>query len=107
MKDLMGMMKQVKDMQSRMQQMQAELQEMEIEGRSGGGLVKITLNGKAEMKRIAIDPSLLKPDEVEILEDLILAANQDAKSKVEAVMKDKMSEVTGGLPIPPGLNLFS
>jgi len=107
MKDLMGKMKQVKDMQTRMQQMQAELQEMEIEGRSGGGLVKITLNGKAEMKRIDIDPSLLKPDEVEILEDLILAASQDAKSKVETVMKDKMSEVTGGLPIPPGLNLFS
>ncbi len=106
MKDLMGMMKQVKDMQERMQKMQAELSELEIEGQSGGGLVKVTLNGKAEMKRVSIDPSLLKPDEAEILEDLIMAASQDAKSKVEAVMQEKMADVTGGLPMPPGLNLF-
>ncbi len=106
MADLMGMMKQVKEMQARMQKMQADLQELEVEGRSGGGLVSITLNGKAEMKSIKIDPSLLKPEEAEILEDLILAASQDAKNKVEAVLQEKMSDVTGGLPIPPGMNPF-
>lgn len=106
MKDIMGMMKQVGQMQARMQKMQEELATLEIEGRSGAGLVKVTLSGKGEMKRIAIDPSLMKPDEVEILEDLILAATQDARGKVEAMMQSKMSEVTGGLPLPPGLKLF-
>lgn len=106
MKDLMGMMKQVKQMQERMQTMQAELEQLEIEGQSGGGLVKVTLNGKGEMRKVQIDPSLIKPDEAEILEDLIVAATGDAKSKVEAKMQDKMAEVTGGLPIPPGMNLF-
>lgn len=106
MKDLMGMMKQVKDMQERMQQMQMELAQTEVVGQSGAGLVKVTLNGKGDMRRISIDPSLMKPDETEILEDLIIAASQDAKSKVEAVMQSKMSEVTGGLPLPPGMKLF-
>lgn len=106
MKDLMGMMKQVQQMQTRMQQMQEELAAMEIAGQSGAGLVSVTLNGKGEMRRIRIDPSLMKPDEVEIVEDLILAATQDAKSKVEAAMQEKMQEVTGGIPLPPGLKLF-
>ena len=106
MKDIMGMMKQVKDMQARMQQMQAELEATEITGQSGAGLVKITLNGKGDVRRVQIDPSLMKPDETEILEDLILAAAQDAKTKVEAQMQSKMTEVTGGLPLPPGLKLF-
>ena len=98
MKDLMGMMKQVQQMQARMQQMQEELSAMEVAGQSGAGLVSVTLNGKGEMRRIRIDPSLMKPDEVEIVEDLILAASQDAKAKVEAAMQEKMQEVTGGLP---------
>lgn len=106
MKDLMGMMKQVQQMQARMQQMQEELSAMEIAGQSGAGLVSVTLNGKGEMRRIRIDPSLMKPDEVEILEDLILAATQDAKAKVEGAMQEKMQEITGGLPLPPGLKLF-
>lgn len=106
MKDLMGMMKQVKEMQERMQSMQVELANMEIEGQSGGGLVKVTLNGKGEMRGLKIDPSLLKPDEAEIVEDLIIAAVQDARAKSEQQMQDKMSEVTGGLPLPPGLKLF-
>ena len=89
-----------------MQEVQEQLAEIEIEGQSGGGLVKVTLTGKAEMKRISIDPSLLKPDEAEILEDLIVAANQDAKNKVETTVQEKMAEVTGGLPLPPGLNPF-
>jgi DNA-binding YbaB/EbfC family protein len=106
MNDLMGMMKQVKDMQARIQKMQAELEETEIAGQSGGGLVRITLNGKGDVRRVSIDPSLMRPDETEILEDLIVAAVQDAKSKVEAVMQSKMAEVTGGLPLPPGMKLF-
>jgi DNA-binding YbaB/EbfC family protein len=106
MKDIMGMMKQVGQMQARMQQMQEELAQAEIEGRSGAGLVRVTLNGKGDMKKISIDPSLMKPGEGEILEDLVLAANQDARAKVESMMAEKMSEITGGLPLPPGLKLF-
>ena len=106
MKDLMGMMKQVKDMQERMQRMQEELGAIEVTGSSGGGLVSVTLTGKGDMKRVHIDPSLLKPEEAEIIEDLIVAASSDAKSKVEAQLQEKMSEVTGGLPLPPGMKLF-
>lgn len=106
MKDIMGMMKQLGQMQSRMQAMQDELAQLEISGQSGGGLVAVTLDGKASLKRIRIDPSLLKPDEAEILEDLIIAAVQDAKVKVEATLAEKMQAMTGGLPLPPGLKLF-
>jgi DNA-binding YbaB/EbfC family protein len=106
MKDIMGMMKQVGQMQARMQKMQEELAEAEVEGQSGAGLVRVTLNGKGDMKKISIDPSLMKPGEGEILEDLVLAANQDARAKVESIMASKMAEVTGGLPLPPGLKLF-
>lgn len=106
MKDIMGLMKQVGQMQARMQQMQQELDDVEIEGRSGAGLVTVILNGKGDLKRIKIDPSLMQPSEAEVLEDLIVAAASDAKSKVEAVMKDKMQEVAGGLPIPPGMKFW-
>ena len=106
MKDIMGMMKQVGQMQARMQQMQEELAQAEIAGQSGAGLVRVTLNGKGDMKKISIDPSLMKPGEGEILEDLVLAATQDARAKVESMMAEKMSEITGGLPLPPGLKLF-
>ena len=77
-----------------------------VEGRSGGGMVVMTLNGKGEMIGLTLDPSLLSPDEAEILEDLIVAAHTDAKAKVEALMKEKMQSLTGGLPLPPGLKLF-
>ncbi len=106
MKDLMGMMKQVGEMQARMQKMQEELGALEIEGQAGAGLVKVTLTGKGETKRVSIDPSLVKPDEVEILEDLIVAAAQDAKAKLDQQLQAKMQEMTGGLPLPPGLKLF-
>ncbi len=106
MKDIMGMMKQVGQMQARMQQMQEELSATEVEGQSGAGLVRVMLNGKGEMKKISIDESLMKPGEAEILEDLVLAANQDARAKVETMMQSKMAEITGGLPLPPGLKLF-
>jgi len=106
MKDLMGMMSKVREMQTRMQEVQTELSQMEIEGRSGAGMVEVVMNGKFDVQRIKIDPSLAKPDEVDILEDLIVAAVQDAKSKVEAAVQEKMAAVTGGLPLPPGLKLF-
>ena len=106
MKDMMGMMKQMSEMQARMQELQTELEALEVEGRSGGGLVQIVLNGKSDMRKVHIDPSLLKPEESEILEDLIVAATQDAKSKLEVQLQSKMQEVTGGLPLPPGLKLF-
>ncbi len=106
MKNFAEMMKQAKDLQSRMADMQAEMERTTCEGRSGGGMVVVTLNGKGEMSGVKIDPSLLKPEEAEILEDLIVAAHADAKAKVEEVMKDKMKNLTGGLPLPPGLKLF-
>jgi DNA-binding YbaB/EbfC family protein len=106
MKDLMKMMKQAQEIQGRMQQMQEELANLQVEGQSGGGLVKVTLNGKMEARAVKLDPSLLKPEDAEMLEDLILAAFQDAKGKAEAAMQEKMREVTGGLPLPPGLKLF-
>ena len=106
MKDLMGMMKQVREMQGRMEQMQADLAALEVDGQSGGGLVRVTLTGKGDLKKIHIDPSLLKPDEAEIVEDLIVAAHADARRKADVMMQDKMKEMAGGLPLPPGLKLF-
>ncbi len=106
MRDMMGMMKQVQALQTRMKEVQDELAAAEVEGRSGGGLVTVTLDGKGTMKKVRIDPSLMKPEDVEILEDLILAATDDARTKVAAIAEDKMREVTGGLPLPPGMKLF-
>lgn len=106
MKDLMGMMKKAQEIQGKMQRMQEELSALEISGQSGAGLVQVTLNGKGEMRAIKIDPSLLKPEDAEIVEDLVLAAFQDAKGKVEGEMQKRMQEVTGGLPLPPGMKLF-
>jgi len=104
--NLMKMMQQAQEIQGRMQQMQEELAGLEITGQAGAGLVKVTLNGKMEPRAVKIDPSLIKPEEAEMLEDLLLAALQDAKGKVEAAVQEKMREVTGGLPLPPGLKLF-
>jgi hypothetical protein len=105
MKNLSQMMKQAQDMQARMQAMQERLEEEEVLGASGGGMVSVTLNGKGALKRIKIDPSLVNPDDVEMLEDLITAAFSDAKTKVEAMVAEKMSELTGGLQLPPGIKL--
>lgn len=106
MKDLMKLMKQAGEIQGRMQKMQEELAALEVEGQSGAGLVTVRLNGKMEARGIKIDPSLIKPDEAEMLEDLILAAFQDAKGKAETAVQAKMQEVTGGLQLPPGMKLF-
>lgn len=105
MKNLGQMMKQAQEMQSKMQAMQAELAEAEIEGQSGGGMVKVVMDGKGAMKQVKIDPKLVDPEDVEMLEDLILAACNDAKAKVEAHAAEKMKEVTGGLELPPGISL--
>ena len=102
MKDIMNMMKAAQEMQGRMQDMQAKLAEMVVEGRAGGGLVTVQLSGKGELKGLKIDPSLVS-DDVSVLEDLIIAAHNDAKGKVEYEMNAKMQEMTAGLPIPPGL----
>lgn len=106
MKSFANMMKQAQELQGRMTDLQAEMERARVEGRSGGGLVVLTLNGKGELAGVEIDPSLLKPDEAEILEDLIVAAHADAKLKVEQLMQEKMQGLTGGLPLPPGLKLF-
>lgn len=106
MADFMGMMKQAAQLQSKMQELQAELDQINVEGTAGGGMVTVTLTAKGDMKGTKIDGSLMKPDETEILEDLLVAAHADARRKAEAVMQDKMKAVTGGLPLPPGLKLF-
>ena len=105
MKNLGEMMKQVQAMQSRMADMQAKLEQSTVTGQSGGGMVKVKLNGKGAMTGVAIDASLLKSDDKDIVEDLIIAAHNDAKNKVEAMMADEMKSVTGGLPLPPGMKL--
>ena len=105
MKDLMGLMGKAKEMQAKFQAMQEEIALIEAAGQAGGGLVTVTLSGKGEMKSLKIDPSLFKEDDVEVLEDLILAAHNDAKAKLEATMQKKTQELTAGLPIPPGFKM--
>jgi DNA-binding YbaB/EbfC family protein len=105
MKNLGNMMKQAQEMQARMAELQAKLETVELSGASGGGMVQVTLNGKGEMKKLAIDKSLVDPNETEVLEDLILAAFNDAKQRVEAHMAEEMSKLTGGLKLPPGMKL--
>ncbi len=105
MKDLLGLMGKAKEMQAKFQTMQQEIATLEADGQAGGGLVNVTLSGKFELKSLKIDPSLFKEDDVEILEDLIVAAHNDAKAKVEAAMQAKTAELTAGLPLPPGMKL--
>jgi nucleoid-associated protein EbfC len=106
MADFLGLMKQAAELKSKMETMQAELDSIEVEGVAGGGVVRLTLSGKGELKAVRIDESLLKPSDKEIIEDLIVAAHADARRKVEAVLQEKMKTVTGGLPLPPGMKLF-
>jgi nucleoid-associated protein EbfC len=106
MADFMGLMKQAAEFKSKMEAMQAELGRLEVEGSAGGGLVVMTLSGKGDLRSARIDDSLLKPDQKEILEDLIVAAHADAKRKLETTLQDKMQALTGGLSLPPGLKLF-
>jgi hypothetical protein len=105
MTDFLGMMKQAAQLQAKMQELQAELDRIDVEGAAGGGLVTVTLSAKGELKGVRIDDSLLKASEKEILEDLLVAAHADARRKAEGVMQDKMKDLTGGLPLPPGMKL--
>ena len=105
MADFMGLMKQAAQLQTKMQALQAELDTIEVEGAAGGGIVTVRLTAKGDLKGVKIDESLYKPTEKEILEDLLVAAHADARRKAEAVLQEKMKAVTGGLPLPPGMNL--
>lgn len=105
MKNLGAMMKQAQQMQAKMAEIQEKLSDLEISGSSGGGMVRVTLSGKNEARKVKIDPSLMNAEETEVLEDLLIAAFNDAKTKVEAEMAEKMSELTGGLKLPPGMQL--
>ncbi|WP_142849270.1 YbaB/EbfC family nucleoid-associated protein [Telmatospirillum sp. J64-1] len=105
MKNLGQIMKQAQQMQAKMAEMQAKMAELEVTGTSGGGMVSVTLNGKSELRKLKIDPSLVDPNDVEVLEDLIVAAFNDAKTKAETQMQDEMSKLTGGLNLPAGFKL--
>jgi DNA-binding YbaB/EbfC family protein len=105
MKNLGQLMKQAQEMQARMGELQARLAEAEVTGHSGGGLVEVTLNGKFDVRRVKIDKSIAKPEDVEVLEDLIVAAFADAKAKAEAQVQEEMKKLTGGLGLPAGFNL--
>jgi hypothetical protein len=105
MADFLGMMKQAAQLQSKMKAMQEELDQIEVVGLSGGGLVSVRMTAKMDLKGITIDPSLMKPEEREVLEDLIVAACGDAHRKAEAAMQEKMQALTGGLSLPPGMGL--
>jgi DNA-binding YbaB/EbfC family protein len=105
MADFLGMMKQAAQLQSKMKALQDELEHIEVEGVAGGGLVTVRMTAKTEVKAVKIDPSLIKPDDREILEDLLVAAHNDARRKAESAMQEKMQTLTGGLSLPPGLGL--
>lgn len=100
-----NIMKQAQQMQERMQKIQEEIAQMEITGESGAGMVQVTLSGNHNCRRIKIDPSLLVAEEQEILEDLVAAAINDANRRIEEAQKQKMAEVTGGMPLPPGFKM--
>ena len=105
MKNLGNLMKQAQQMQSKMAEMQGKMELMEVSGASGGGMVQVLVNGKGEMRKLKIDPSLVDPNDIEVLEDLIVAAFNDAKGKVEATMADEMQTLTGGLNLPAGFKM--
>ena len=105
MKDLMGLMSKAKEMQQKMADMQAEMETLTADGTAGGGVVTVTMSGKSQLTALKIDPTVFAEHDAEILEDLIIAAHNDAKSKIEAIMAEKTQEMTAGLPIPPGMKL--
>ena len=105
MADFLGMMKQAAQLQSKMKALQDELDHVEVEGTAGAGMVNVRMTAKGDVKGISIDPSLMKAEEREILEDLLVTAHNDARRKAEAAMQEKMQALTGGLGLPPGLGL--
>ncbi|EJW10936.1 hypothetical protein A33M_3677 [Rhodovulum sp. PH10] len=106
MANFLGLMKQAAELKGKMETLQAELEQVEVEGSAAGGLVTVVVTPKGELRKIKIDPSLMKPEEVEVLEDLIVTAHGDAKRKGDAMLAEKMQGLTGGLPLPPGMKLF-
>jgi DNA-binding YbaB/EbfC family protein len=105
MKNLAGLMKQASQMQQKMADMQSALESVEVEGQAGAGMVTIVLSGKGDMKRVKVDPKLADPAEMEMLEDLLIAAHADAKRKVEVMAAEEMQKVTGGMQLPAGMKL--
>ena len=103
--DMQEMLAKAREMQKKAAEMQKGMAVLEAEGQSGGGLVRLTLNGQGALKRLAIDPTLLKPDEREILQDLIVAAHSDAKAKMDAKLAEEMNRMAGQLGLPPGLGM--
>jgi len=103
--DIMGLMKKALAVQAKTKDVQEELERLEVEGQSGGGMVKVTLNAKGQMKAITLDPSLMKLEDKEMAEDLIIAAHADARAKADRLTEEKMQAVTAGLPLPPGMKL--
>ena len=104
--NIMQMMKQAQELQAKMQQMQSELDALEVEGQAAAGAVVVRLSGTGDLRALKVDPALLKPDEADILEDLVIAAHKDARNKADAARQERIKHVTGGLPIPPGMKLF-
>ena len=103
MKDIQGMLKQAQALQAKMTALQEELRTRELIGTSGGGAVKVTMNGAHEVTAIAIDPAVVKAEEVDLLEDLVLAAHRDARAKISRMIEEEMGRLTGGMGLPPGL----
>ena len=106
MPDFLGLMKQATELKSKMEAMQAELDRIEVDGAAGGGMVSVKISGKGDLRSVSIDDSLFKPDQKEIVEDLLVAAHADARRKLETLLQERMQALTGGLPLPPGLKLF-
>ena len=105
MKNLANLLKNAQQMQAKMTEMQAQLEQVEMTGAAGGGLVQVTVSGKGLMRKVKIDPSLLVPGEVEVLEDLVVAAFNEAKQRLDAHVQEEMGKLAGGLQLPGGLKL--
>ncbi|MCR9221564.1 MAG: YbaB/EbfC family nucleoid-associated protein [Alphaproteobacteria bacterium] len=105
MKNMANMLKQAQEMQEKLQRMQEEMEEMEVMGTAGGGMVSATVTGKGKLRRVTVDPALLVADEKEVLEDLVVAAVNDAQGKAEARLQEETQKLMGGLPLPPGMKL--
>ena len=105
MKNIGNMLKQAQEMQTKMAEVQERLAAMEVDGTAGAGLVTVTMSGKHDIKKVKLDPSLIDPEEAEVLEDLIVAAANDAKAKVDEAMQEEMTKLTGGMQLPPGMKL--
>ena len=105
MRNMAGMMKKVQEMQSRMEALQQEMADTEFSAAVGGGAVQVTMTGKGEMRGVKIDPSAVDAEDIDMLEDMICLAANNARAEADAAMAAKMKDITGGLPLPPGMSL--